>query len=319
MVTGTIKVKNMDDKRNASAVKGITRWSQIKIYVGKLFRLFISERGWKVLIFAAIIALLVSSMIWDSMFVYTMETSRGIFSLVSACTWIGIFNSIQSICKERGIIKREHRSGLYMSAYIIAHLIYEAVICFLQAIILMGCSMIFMKYPAKTAFFGNIWLEYFITWFLIIYAADVLGIAISSIVKTPATAMTVMPFVLIFQLMLSGFLFSPAGIGSLFSKATVTNWGMRAGLISAGYNEIDNTETVRLTNSLHKIVLDNEIDLQRDVIDAAVREYYHPTLDDSYDHDWHNLVLNWTALIIHTVVYALLAIFSLQFIDRDKR
>ena len=309
----------MEDKRNASAVKGITRWSQIKIYVGKLFRLFISERGWKVLIFAAIIALLVSSMIWDSMFVFTMETSRGIFSLVSACTWIGIFNSIQSICKERGIIKREHRSGLYMSAYIIAHLIYEAVICFLQAIILMGCSMIFMKYPADTAFFGNIWLEYFITWFLIIYAADVLGIAISSIVKTPATAMTVMPFVLIFQLMLSGFLFSPAGIGSLFSKATVTNWGMRAGLISAGYNEIDNTETVRLTNSLHKIVLDNEIDLQRDVIDAAVREYYHPTLDSSYDHNWHNLVLNWTALIIHTVVYALLAIFSLQFIDRDKR
>ena len=170
----------MADNNNSSAVKGITRWSQIKIYVGKLFRLFISERGWKVLIFAAIIALLVSSMIWDAMFVYTMETSRGIFSLVSACTWIGIFNSIQSICKERGIIKREHRSGLYMSAYIIAHLIYEAVICFLQAIILMGCSMIFMKYPADTAFFGNIWLEYFITWFLIIYAADVLGIAISS-------------------------------------------------------------------------------------------------------------------------------------------
>ena len=102
------------------------------------------------------------------------------------------------------------------------------------------------------------------------------------------------------------------------SKSDISQ-SMRAGLISAGYNEIDNTETVRLTNSLHKIVLDNEIDLQRDVIDAAVREYYHPTLDDSYDHDWHNLVLNWTALIIHTVVYALLAIFSLQFIDRDKR
>ena len=45
----------MADNNNSSAVKGITRWSQIKIYVGKLFRLFISERGWKVLIFAAMV------------------------------------------------------------------------------------------------------------------------------------------------------------------------------------------------------------------------------------------------------------------------
>jgi len=36
----------MADNNNNSAVKVITRWSQIKIYVGKLFRLFISERGW---------------------------------------------------------------------------------------------------------------------------------------------------------------------------------------------------------------------------------------------------------------------------------
>lgn len=306
-------------KKAPAAPKGISRWSQVKIYVGKLFRLFISEKGWKVLIFAAIISLLVSSMIYDAMFVYTMETSRGIFSLVSACTWTGIFNSIQSVCKEREIIKREHRSGLHMSAYVMAHLIYEAVICFLQALILMGCSLLFMKYPADISFFGHINLEYFITWFLITYAADVLGIAISSIVKTPATAMTVMPFVLIFQLMLSGFLFSPGGIGEIFSKATVTNWGMRAGLVSAGYNEIDNTETVRLTNSLHKIVLDNELDIQRDLIDAMVREYYHPVLDSGYDHNLQNLLTNWAALGLHTVVYAVIAVISLQFIDLDKR
>lgn len=299
--------------------KGISRWQQVKIYVGKLFRLFITERGWKVLIFAAIIGLLVSSMIWDAMFKYTMETSRGIFSLVSACTWTGIFNSIQSICKERPIIKREHRTGLYISSYIFAHLIYECVICFLQAVIIMACTLMFMKYPSDISFFGNIWLEYFITYFLIIYAADILGIAISSIVKTPATAMTVMPFILIFQLILSGFLFSPAGIGSLFSKATVTNWGMRAGLVSAGYNEIDNTEVVRLTNSLHKISLDNDLGIQRPVIDAAVREYYHPQLDSSYDHTLEHLLMNWAGLICHGIIYTIIAIISLSFIDKDKR
>ena len=309
----------MAEEKTQKQSKGVTRLDQTRIYVVKLFRLFITERGWRVLIFGAIISFMVSSMIWDAMFVFTMETARGIFSLVSACTWTGIFNSIQSICKEREIIKREHRTGLHITSYVAAHLIYEAAICFLQAAILMVISSLYISYPNEISFFGNIRLEYFITWFLITYASDVMGIAISSVVREPASAMTVMPFVLMLQLMLSGYLLSPPGIGKYCEKATVAYWGLRAGMVSADYNELDNTEVVRLTNSLHKISLDNDWGIPRDKIDVVVREYYHPTLSDLNDHDFSLLLEDWAALCIHTLVYAGIAVLALERIDSDGR
>ena len=96
----------------------VSRITQIGIYLGKHWRLFINERGWKVLIFGAVISALVSIVLGSGMFVYTMDTFSGGFALISACIWVGIFNSIQNICKERAIIKREHRAGLHISSYI---------------------------------------------------------------------------------------------------------------------------------------------------------------------------------------------------------
>ena len=212
----------------------VSRATQVGIYLGKHWRLFLNEHGWKVLIFGAVISVLVSVVLGSGMFVYTMETFSGCFTLISACIWIGIFNSIQTICKERAIIKREHRAGLHITSYVASHLIFQAGICLLQAALLLGISSIFLTYPAVSPLFGSVLLEYFVTYFLATYAADVLGLAISAIVKTPTTAMTVMPFVLIIQLILSGMLFSLEGPLAIFGNLTISKWGMNAACISAG-------------------------------------------------------------------------------------
>ena len=102
---------------------GTSRFKQVGIYVGKHFRLFKNEKGWKMLIFAAVIALTVSCVLGGGVFKYDLDTTSGFFAIVSACIWIGIFNSIQAICKERAIIKREHRTGLHISAYVVSHLL----------------------------------------------------------------------------------------------------------------------------------------------------------------------------------------------------
>ena len=134
----------------------VSRITQIGIYLGKHWRLFINERGWKVLIFGAVISALVSIVLGSGMFVYTMDTFSGGFALISACIWVGIFNSIQNICKERAIIKREHRAGLHISSYIASHLIFQAGICLLQAAILLGISSAFLTYPSCAPLFGGV-------------------------------------------------------------------------------------------------------------------------------------------------------------------
>jgi hypothetical protein len=111
------------------------RSAQVWIYLGKLLRMFIYQNDWKVLPMAALIAGLVGMVIRTRLFVNMEGTLMGSFALVMVCIWNGCFNSIQVVCRERDIIKREHRSGLHISAYIFAHMVYQAGLCLLQTII----------------------------------------------------------------------------------------------------------------------------------------------------------------------------------------
>ena len=46
---------------------------------------------------------------------------KGAFALTCVAIWNGCFNSIQSVCRERPIIKREHRSGMHISSYAVSY------------------------------------------------------------------------------------------------------------------------------------------------------------------------------------------------------
>ena len=113
------KSKNVRSRR----VRHSGRDGQILIYLGKQFRFFINENDWKVLPMAAIIAALVSMVIRRKFFINMEGSLIGGFALTCVAIWNGCFNSIQSVCRERPIIKREHRSGLHITSYVIAHMI----------------------------------------------------------------------------------------------------------------------------------------------------------------------------------------------------
>ena len=299
---------------------GTTRIKQVGIYVGKHFRLFVNERGWKVIIFAAIIATLISSVLGSNMFVYDYDTFTGSFTLVSACIWIGIFNSIQSICKERAIIKREHRTGLHISSYIISHMIYQAVICVIEAIVILIISAFFIKYPSGNSLFLHTYVEFFITYFLLLYSSDILGIAVSSIVKTPATAMTVMPFVLIIQLVFSGMLFTLSGPVSYLSDITLSKWGLNASCISADYNNLEKSEKLKMESYLKRAVKNQNLTISDEAVTKIIDSAYgEGSINPTYEYTLGNLFSNWGILCIHILVYGAFSIIALEFIDKDKR
>ena len=108
------------------------RTSQIPIYLGKQLRFFVNESDWKVLPMAAIIAALVAMVVRKTMFINMEGTLMGAFALSCVAIWNGCFNSIQSVCRERAIVKREHRSGMHISSYVAAHMIYQFFLCVLQ-------------------------------------------------------------------------------------------------------------------------------------------------------------------------------------------
>lgn len=268
----------------------LDRFKQIKIYFIKFLRLFFKTGGWKAFIFGGIISMLIVMVVGDNMFVYGLDTESGCFSIISACIWIGIFNSIQAICKERDIIKREYRSGMHISSYILARACYEFIICFIQAIIVLGICLVFLEFPQKGLITGSIMVDTFIIFFIVLLSSDYLGIAVSSIVKSAATAMTVMPFVLIVQLVLSGVLFDLKGNMALVANFTISKWGMEA------------------LGSIANI----------DGLPYNILGWIMPPRE-AYSYESGHVITAGEIIIGFALLYLIIGIVSLKFVDRDKR
>ncbi len=212
---------------------------QIHIYYARCVRAFKNDGGWKSFISVAIIAVLVSMVTGSGMFQEYYATKNGAFALVCACIWIGIFNSIRTICREREIVKREHRTGLNLSSYILAHWLYEAVICTVDAlIVLLIVRVANAGHFIQGGVFGLPTLEIYITFFLVTFSSDALGLLISSLVPNENSAMTVMPFALIVQLVMSGSIFPLQGLIKAVSTLTISRWGLDAICASARINEM---------------------------------------------------------------------------------
>ena len=271
-----------------------SRMAQIKIYTKKCFRLFINGKGWTTFISAAIIAVIISAVTGDKTFVTYNDTRNGAFAFVCACIWIGLFNSIQSICGERDIIKRENRTGLHISSYVMAHMIYEMALCLIEALIVtVIISIRNGSHMPEDPLIFPIGMELCVTFFLIIYSSDVLGLAISSIVKTANTAMTVMPFVLIIQLVMSGMIFKLEGITEQIAKITISKWGLQAICSTADAVNLEMTpaQYLSMTDEIKK----------------------------SYEHTAGHLSGMWAILIAFAMLYGVVSIIALKFVDKDKR
>ena len=206
---------------------------QTIVYFGKVSRIALREKSWKFVVFAAIISFIVATVTGENMFDNFEATKSGFFTLASACIWLGIFNSIQSICKEHDIIRSEYRQGMKLSSYIAANVMWQAVLCLVQSIIIFLICLCFGFFGENAGEIGVIlpaFIEYFITIYLLTFGSSVLAIMVSSISGTPLTAMTIMPFVLILQLIMCGVLFDlkEGGFADIISNTTYSKWGMSA-------------------------------------------------------------------------------------------
>ncbi len=210
------------------AIRHRGRGAQLSIYFGKMLRMFVYQNDWKVLPMAALIAGLVG-MVINKRFLVSMEgTLMGAFAMVCVCIWNGCFNSIQVVCRERDVIKREHRSGMHISSYIVSHMLYQALLCLAQAVItLYVTQMIGVEYPREGIVTPLFFVDFLISMFLITYASDMMSLWVSTLAKNTTAAMTIMPFVLIFQLVFSGGMLTLPAWTETLTQFTISNPGLK--------------------------------------------------------------------------------------------
>lgn len=215
---------------------------QVPIYLGKLMRSFIYQNDWKVLPMSVLIAALLSMVIRNSFFITREGTLKGAFGLTCVALWNGCFNAILSVCRERRIVKREHRSGMHISSYMFAHMIYQAMLCLAQTVLtLYVCQLLAVQFPTQGFITPWFLLDLGITVFLITYSAAMTSLFFSSLAHTTTTALTIMPFLLIFQLVFSGGIFSLPAWTNALSNFTLSNYGLKCVAAQSGYNQLPMT------------------------------------------------------------------------------
>ncbi|MBQ6322527.1 MAG: ABC transporter permease [Lachnospiraceae bacterium] len=346
------------------------RGSQIWIYLGKMLRMFVYQNDWKVLPMSALIAALVGLVIRKRMFLNMEGTVMGAFALVCVCIWNGCFNSIQVICRERDVIKREHRSGMHISSYIISHMIYQALLCLMQTgVTLYITKMAGVQYPQKGLLTPSLILDLGISMLLITYASDMLSLWVSALARSSTTAMTIMPFVLIFQLVFSGGMLTLPAWSEPLTRFTISNPGLK---VIAAQADVNNRPFVTISNMIGKMhdsevdvtitfgkVLDvlsdidypelnelmemvnssHELDAYREeevtlhttvgrimemVGEDEAKTYLEQnaaaaSYNPAYENTRANILQYWWHLARFIIVFALLAMITLEFIDKDKR
>ena len=95
-----------------------------------------------------------------------------------------------------------------------------------------------MKFPQEGMFFPYMIMDFSFTIFLITYSSDMMALLISCIARTTTGAMTVMPFILIFQLVFSGGFFELPEWTSFLSNLTISNYGLKCIAAQADYNNL---------------------------------------------------------------------------------
>ncbi len=236
----------------------------------------------------------------QDMFVNMESTQSACFILVCAGIWGGLFNSIQVIVKERHTIKRDYDCGaLRLGTHLASRAILQLILCLFQSAVLTatlyGIEKIYGNdFPGFGLLQGSAMLEYYITMFLVVYAADVLGLCISCMVKNEQLASQMSPYILIVQLLFSGMLFTMEGFAKNVSALMISRWGMEAlGSISQ-LNDLP----LRLQEAFPMIPHE---------ADAAFRA------------NAPHLLLTWVILFAFIVVPLSIGYFALHSVKNDRR
>lgn len=269
---------------------------QIKIYTRKFFRTLKKESLISI-ITGIVITLIVMAVTKKNMFETFEGTKSGLFSLICVCIWIGIFNSIQLVCREKNdIVKDELDKSLKATSYMAAHYIYQFILCAIQSIIVFAIFMLFMLSEDKGDI-GNP-LAYLITIFLVMYASDAMSFVLSSVVPNPIVAMTFMPLLLLIQLVMAGVLFELGDFSEIVAEITVSKWGMSAFGIIGSITDLPSAMEIA-----HPIGVSHE-------------EWIGQSNIDKYSGGAGDIALCWLIFTVFTVAFYFLSVLALKMTTR---
>lgn len=145
-----------------------------------------------------------------------IEAKKLIFMLATTGVWFGVINSAREICKEATVLRRERLAGLYAGPYVLSKLIVLKLLVLVQSALLVGVVAAVTKLPPSGVILPPL-VEIYVTIVLAGVAGIALGLCISAIATTPDKATSLIPIVLVPQVLFAGIMFGLKGATAAIS------------------------------------------------------------------------------------------------------
>ena len=161
------------------------------------------------------------------------EISSGVlFMIAISAIWLGTQNAAREIVSEQAIYKRERMFNLDILPYLLSKITILASFSIIQSFLFVlilsigyNDNMVELNDPSRMF----VWMSF------LSIASTFLGLLLSSIVDTTEKAMTIVPLILIPQIMLAGLIAKVSSpLVEILSYFTLSRWGVE------GFNDIQN-------------------------------------------------------------------------------
>ena len=280
---------------------------QVKVLAARHMHILRNDRVRLMLLLlqAPILGLLISFVADGSQFEQLEMTKSLLFALSCSAFWVGTLNSIQEICKERVILRREYMTGLRLDSYILSKLLVMGIICFIQATLLTLVFAITVGTPDSGVVLPAI-IEIFISIFLTAFAATAMGLFVSSLFKNADRAMTVAPLLLMPQLLFSGLLFKLSGATEAVSWIVACRFSMEGLGTTADLNGLESKmEQLCKKEGMYESMISYD------------RKFFNHA-EDFFEYTGGHYFFSVLMLILFVVVFSALAGFVLRKIKDDR-
>ena len=290
---------------------------------------------------APVLGALICLVAGSDCFVICENTKSCLFALSCAAFWVGILDSIQEVCKERTILRREYAGGMKLSSYLLSKVLVLGVLCVIQSAMLTLVFCALSGLPDTEPLVFNSGFELFVTMTLLTLSAMCLGLWVSALFSNPDRAIAMAPILIMPQVLFSGLIFELKGAAKAISVFVNCRWAMEAFGATADVNELDlaiygeevtvpagtqhidsaeidvpDSTTTYMGQEIEvpgetRTIEDFDVDVPETtkVIDGDM--YAHDP-DDAYTHLLPHLMFDWGVLLVFCIVCTALSAVTLK-------
>lgn len=239
-----VPVQDVEKMRERRKVAKTSSLRQFGILTQRYLDLLIRDRinVLVLLLQAPIIAIILALVAGNDIFALGKSPANALqvlFIFSVSAVWLGTNNAAREICKEAPIYTRERLVNLKVIPYIMSKVVVLATLCLVQSVILTGLVLYVAGSPAQSAFsFLPVEAELIIGVWLTTLGGLGMGLLISVIASNTDKATSIVPIVLIPQIILAGIIFPLDNEAEYLGYVTISKWSIDSLGTSADINRL---------------------------------------------------------------------------------